>query len=143
MNKTELERQLRLIKDAAEKCLRVLNESMPEDDKNEAAIVKNPARLAVDSDIDFSMQARAFFKKHAKDMSGPKTFTLMVAYFVNKKGTEEASLTDIQGEWSKMKSIIKPKFSPTFAVRSRENDWIVSPKNSLYSLRPNWKEIFK
>ncbi len=76
-------------------------------------------------------------------MSGPKIFTLMVAYFVNKKGTEAASLTDIQGEWSKMKSIIKPKFSSTFALRSRENDWIVSPKNSLYSLRPNWKEILK
>ena len=142
MNKTELEKQLRLIRDAAEKCFQTLDGSTSED-KDEAVFVKDEARLAVDPDIDFSMQARAFFKKHAKDMSGPKIFTLMVAYFVNRKSIEAASLTDIQGEWSKMKSIIKPKFSPTFALRARENDWIVSPKNSLYSLRPNWKEIFK
>ena len=142
MNKTELEKQLRLIRDAAEKCLQALGGPTVED-KNEAALAKDEVRLAVDPDIDFSMQARAFFKKYAKDMSGPKTFTLMVAYFVNRKSTEAASLADIQGEWSKMKSIIKPKFSPTFALRARESDWIVSPQNSLYSLRPSWKEIFK
>ena len=103
--------------------------------------VKNADTAEVE--IDFSMQSRAFFKKYAKGFSGTKVFVLMVAYFMNQQKSDMAPLADIQKEWSKIKGIIKYKYSSAYTVRAKESDWVDSPKSSFYSLRPNWKNIFK
>jgi len=141
MDNTELEKQLRLIKDTATKCLQALSSLTT--NETGGIISSQDSSVPRKSEIDFSMQPRAFFKRFSNEMSGPKVFALMVAYFTYKNRTETASLSEIQKEWSKMKSIIKYKFSTTFAVRARENDWIMSPKSGLYSLRPEWKKIFE
>jgi len=144
MNNTELEKQLQIIKKATEHALSLLGleEKAPIHFHSSVAEPSESADTA-EVDLDFSMQSRAFFKKYTKGLSGPKVFVLMVAYFTNQQGSEVVSLGDIQKEWSKMTQIIKPKLSNTFALRAKESNWIDSPKNAFYSLRPNWKDIFK
>lgn len=142
MNNSELEKQLQIIKKATEQALSFLDITDKASDTQVRAVTK-PAIDTPNTDIDFSMQSRAFFKKYAKGLSGPKIFVLMVAYFINQKNSDTASLSDIQKEWSKMKGIIKYKYSSAYAVRAKESDWVDSPKSSFYSLRPNWKDILK
>ncbi len=142
MNNTELEKQLQIIKKATEQALSLLGV----EENTPGVHVRSGAKPTGDTaevEIDFSMQSRAFFKKYAKGLSATEIFVLMVAYFMNQQGGDMASLGDIQKEWSKMKGVIKYKFSTGFTVRAKERDWVSSPKNSFYSIRPNWKEIFK
>lgn len=141
MNNTELEKQLQIIKKATEQALSLLGIEEVSDLK--ARPITPMVTDTAEVEIDFSMQSRAFFKKYAKGLSGTKLFVLMVAYFVNQNGSEVVALSDIQKEWSKMMGIVKYKFATTFAMRAKENDWLSSPKSSFYSLRPNWKDIFK
>lgn len=143
MNNTELEKQLQIIKKTTEYALSLLGveEKVPTHVYSVAESVEDTDTAEVK--IDFSMQSRAFFKKYAKGFSGTKVFVLMVAYFINRQKAETIPLADIQKEWSKMKGIIKYKYSSAYTVRAKESDWVDSPKNSFYSLRPNWKDIFK
>ena len=97
MNKLELEKQLRVIKEAVDQCLLsidVLEDKTPGSDNG----TEKSVRPSIDG-IDFSMQSRAFFKKYTKGMSGTKIFVLMVAYFVNKNKVDTVSFSDIQKEW--------------------------------------------
>lgn len=142
MNNTELQKQLQIIKKATEQALSLLGAEEEVSDVK----VRPVAPTVTDTteiEIDFSMPSRAFFKKYTKGLSSPKIFVLMVAYFVNQNGSEVVALSDIQKEWSKITGIVKYKFATTFAMRAKENDWLSSPKNSFYSLRPKWKDIFK
>ncbi|MFA6554339.1 MAG: hypothetical protein WCS89_02410 [Candidatus Paceibacterota bacterium] len=141
MNKPELEKQLRFIKEAVNQCLLSIDTLEEDEVSGNDGVMEKSVSLSTEG-VDFSMQSRAFFKKYAKGMSGTKVFVLMIAYFVNKNKVDTVSYSDIQKEWSKMTVIIKHKPSTTFAVRAKESDWISSPKNSLYSLRPTWKDIF-
>lgn len=143
MNNTELQKQLQIIKKAAEQALSLLGVEESTSDDVQVRPVTATATDGAEIDIDFSMQSRAFFKKYAKGLSGTKLFVLMVAYFANQQGSEVVALSDVQKEWSKMMGIVKYKFATTFAMRAKENNWLNSPKNSFYSLRPNWKDIFK
>jgi hypothetical protein len=142
MNTTELEKQLQIIKKAAEQALSLLGVEEKASD-TQVRLVTEVAMDASEIEVDFSMQPRAFFKKYARGFSGTKVFVLMVAYFMNQRNSNMAALSDIQKEWSKMKGIIKYRFASSYAVRAKESDWVDSPKNSFYSLRPRWKDIFK
>lgn len=142
MSNTELEKQLQIIKQAAEQALILLGAEEKVSDTKVRPSTKVVTNV-LGTELDYSMQPRAFFKKNGKGLSGAKVFVLMVAYFTNQTNVDTAFLGDIQKEWSKMKGIIKNEFNSTYPVRAKEADWISSPKNSFYSLRPNWKDIFK
>jgi hypothetical protein len=143
MNNTELEKQLHIIKKATEQALSLLGVEENTTDVQARTVATEVNTDTSEVEVDFSMQSRAFFKKYAKGFSGTKVFVLMVAYFINHQKSEMAPLADIQKEWSKMKGIIKYKYSSAYTVRAKESDWVDSPKSSFYSLRPNWKDIFK
>ena len=143
MSNTELEKQLQIIKKATEHALSLLDVDEKSPIHVRSVAEASESADTVEVEIDFTMQSRAFFKKYTKGLSGPKAFVLMVAYFTNQQDSEVVSFGDIQKEWSKMTQIIKPKLSTTFALRAKESNWIDSPKNAFYSLRPTWKDIFK
>lgn len=142
MNKLEFEKNLNLIIKLAEECLSDIGfveaETALEAGKGMDAEIKN---TSLTTELDFSMNPRAFFKKYSKGMSGPKIFTLMVAYLAKQKGKDAILLSDVQNEWSKLKTILKSKFANSYALRAKESDWIQSPQNSTYSLRPDWQKI--
>jgi hypothetical protein len=113
-------------------------------DKTKAKKDKDDLRVS-DRNIDFGIPIRGFIKKYSKNLSGPKKFALLVAYFSKGELKKETLLDEIEKNWNKMKSqeLLGMKFNTTYAVRAKENDWVEAKKHGVYSLRPLWKEIFE
>jgi hypothetical protein len=108
---------------------------------------KRPMHVREESAIktlDFSMPIRAFVKRHGKDMSGPKKFTLLLAYLAKGDLETTVLLVEIKNHWSKMTSqaLLGIDFNPYYSSPAKENDWVHTEKNGSYNLRPSWKAIF-
>jgi hypothetical protein len=97
------------------------------------------------SDIDFSKPIRPFIKLYgARLSSGPKKFTLVLAYLAGGVLSKNVSSDEIRGCWDRMtsKSMLGMKFNGFYSATAKDNDWVNTEKNGLYHLRPSWKEIF-
>lgn len=94
--------------------------------------------------IDFSMPIRPFVKKYSKEMSGPKKFTLLLAFLSKGEVSKQIELKEIKKCWNKMtsKSLLGMKFNLFYSGNAKENDWVNTEKSGSYHLRPSWKEIF-
>ncbi len=97
--------------------------------------------LKTDVALDFSMPMRAFVKRHGKGLSGPKAFSLLVAYLTKGYTNKRISIPEVEKRWNKLTSLLGMKFNPAHPSRARENDWVNTEKAGLYHLRPGWKKI--
>ena len=52
--------------------------------------------------LDFDVHERAFIKTHARQLSGPKKFVLLLAYLAKGQAGKEVLLKDIENHWNKM-----------------------------------------
>lgn len=93
--------------------------------------------------LSFSLNQRAFMKKHAKSLSGSKKFTLLLAHSVKGKIGEVVSVEKLVSEWNRMKGVLGSAFNPAHATRAKENGWIDSPKKGVYALSTSWKEAIE
>lgn len=97
----------------------------------------------LDQSISFEVNERAFVNKHAKGMSGPKKFTLIVA--LKSKGNEnsEISFDEIEKSWNRMKSLLGGPFNRFYPNMAKTKGWVDSKRKSFYNLTSTWKDIFK
>jgi len=93
------------------------------------------------SNLDHSMPIRAFFKKYQAGLSGPKKFTLLVAYLSKGNLQKSVPTADLRKNWNKMKGLLGFEFNTFYSTSAKDSDWVDAEKNS-YRLRPSWKEIF-
>lgn len=112
---------------------------MPSAKKQPETKVKSPAK-----ELDFSMPIRAFVKKQGNGMSGPKKFTLLLAYLAKGDLQKTISSVEIKKHWNKMtaKGLLGMEFNTFYSTSAKENDWVNAEKNGSYNLRPSWKAIF-
>jgi len=96
------------------------------------------------NEIDFSKPIRPFIKQYGAEMSGPKKFTLLLAYLAGGDLDKKISLIEVQNTWGRMtsKSLLGLKFNRFYSSHAKDSDWVNTEKNGLYYLRPSWKEIF-
>lgn len=108
--------------------------------KNSSASKVKPTKRA----LDFSTPIRAFVKRHGSGLSGPKKFTLLVAYLTKGETTKEISLAEIEKHWNKMtaKNLLAMKFNRFYSSQAKDNDWVNAGKTGSYNLRPSWKDAF-
>lgn len=111
------------------------------------ALVKSPSASKgkpTKRAMDFSTPIRAFIKRHGSGLSGPKKFTLLVAYLTKGETTKEISLAEIEKHWNKMtaKSLLSMKFNRFYSSQAKDNDWVNAGKTGSYNLRPSWKDVF-
>jgi len=92
--------------------------------------------------FDFSKPERAFFKTHARNLSGPKKFVLMLAYLAKGLTGTEVALRDIEKHWNKMTSHLGVKFNRFYSTSAKDNGWVDTPKTGAYVLCPSWREAF-
>jgi hypothetical protein len=94
--------------------------------------------------LDFEKPIRAFIKQHAKGMSGPEKFVLLLGYLAKGDTNREIASADIERQWGKMQSesLLGVSFHPSYPMRAKENDWVDSKKRGLFILRPRWQDIF-
>lgn len=95
--------------------------------------------------LDFEMPVRAFVKRHVRNLSGPKKFVLLLAWFAKGQDGKEIALKDVERHWNKMTSVslMGGKFNRFYSNIARENGWVHTTKPGVYFLRPSWKEILQ
>ena len=142
MAKDELTPLLQLIKVNAEKCIEILEGSVParRSAKRGSSHVRTPKAVTPD----FGKPIRAFIKSYAKGMGGPAKFVLLLSYLAGGDEKKEIATKDIEKQWSKMTSgtLLGMAYHHSCPRRAMENDWVDSKKQGLYFLRPDWQKIF-
>lgn len=141
MDDKELIKTILEIKRLADECLTGLSSKESEAKKHrrkiKTRVESNPTH------VDFNMPLRPFIRKYAKDMSGPKKFTLLLARLVQADLKREVSLAEIERNWNKMTSaqLLGMKFNRFYPVQAKDRDWVDSKRKGFYNLRPSWEGI--
>ena len=107
---------------------------------------KNKSLVAVASNqnlkINFSINERAFVDRYARDKSGPKKFTLMVAYLAKGEVEKNILLSEIKKRWGKMSSkSLLGEFNMFYPNDAKTHGWIDSKEHGNYNLTNEWKQM--
>jgi len=99
----------------------------------------------VPRDLDFDVHERAFVKTHARGLSGPKKFVLLVAYLAKGKVGTEVSVKEVEKRWNKMtaSNLLDGEFNTYYSTTGKENGWVNTKKQGVYVLRPSWTQVLK
>ena len=90
--------------------------------------------------VTFSIPIRAFVKKYGRQLSGPKRFTILVAYLCRGQVGLPVLNTDVEKHWNKMKPLLGgKKLNYAYATRAKEPGWIDSPSRGKYVLCASWR----
>lgn len=95
------------------------------------------------SDIKFSLNERAFVKRYAIDKSGPKKFTLLLAFLAKGELEKSIKLNEIKKHWNKMKAkTLLGKFNMFYPNEAKTKGWIDPTKErGTYCLTNEWKDV--
>ena len=106
---------------------------------------KNKMKLASKistRNIDFSINERAFVKRYAADKSGPKKFTLLLAYLTKGEVDKNFDLRDIKNHWNKMSAKnMLGKFNMFYSNDAKNRGWIDSEEYGKYNLTNEWNNV--
>lgn len=140
MDKAKLTSSLQQIKAIADECLASLGDSA----KSRRA-TKEPASASPNQDIrpSFHLNPLAFMKRYGRGLRGPQRFTLLVARLSGGKVGQQTAHADLKKNWNQMKSVMGGKFNPAHGNRAKANGWVDTKKRGVYTLAPEWKDIFK
>jgi hypothetical protein len=103
---------------------------------------KQETKEATPAQLNFGSNARAFVKKHAKQLSGPEIFVSILAFTAKGKINKQISLAYIEKLWKGMTGLIGMNFNRAYPVRAKDNGWVDSTKRGFYTLAGGWKGIF-
>jgi hypothetical protein len=93
-------------------------------------------------DIDFLLNERAFVNRYATDKSGPKKFTLLLAYLVKGKNDKNMELSEVKKHWNKMSAKnLLGKFNMFYPNEAKTRGWVDSKKHGSYCLTNEWKKV--
>lgn len=107
--------------------------------KERKMLAKTPSK---NQDIVFSLNERAFVSKYVADKSGPKRFTLLLAYFAKGEVDKSVELSEIKKHWEKMSAkTLLGKFNMFYPNDAKTRGWVDSKKHGDYNLTNAWKEV--
>lgn len=94
------------------------------------------------TEMDFSLNERAFVKRYAAKKSGPKKFTLLLAYLAKGKLEENISLRDIKKHWNKMETkTLLGKFNQFYSSEAKTRGWVDVGGYGIYKLTKEWEQV--
>lgn len=99
---------------------------------------KEKVKLLKNDKINFKLNLKAFIKRYAVKMSGPKKFTLILAYLVEGKVGKEIDIKCIKEKWYKKLGTLNDSYT-NFA---QSRGWVNSKSRGIYCLTNEWKNIF-
>ncbi len=103
---------------------------------------KQKDNIAVPVEISFSLNERAFVKRCAANKSGPKKFTLLLAYLTKGKVGENVTLADIKKHWNKMKAkSLLGQFNMFYPNYAKTHGWVDSKEYGSYMLTKEWEGV--
>ena len=90
--------------------------------------------------ISFGSNLRAFVKRYAKNRSGARQFTLILAFIAKGDPSVEVTTASIATAWKKAAGLLGGPYQTMYGTLARENDWAESPKRGVCKLSNNWRE---
>jgi len=91
-------------------------------------------------DIDFSLNERTFVKRYVVGKSGPKRFTLLLAYLSRGEVNKNIELSEIKKHWNKMSAkTLLGKFNMFYPNDAKTRGWVDSKEYGSYNLTNEWK----
>jgi hypothetical protein len=102
--------------------------------------LKKGSGITTSVEINFSLNERAFVKRYTAGKSGPKKFTLLLAYLAKGKVGENISLSDIKKHWNKMKSILG-EFNMFYPNDAKTRGWVDVDGHGIYKLTEEWEQV--
>lgn len=93
--------------------------------------------------LSYSMNVRAFMKKHSGAKSAHAKYALLVARLAGGKVGTEIAYEKAADEWNRMKSVLGGELRAVYALRAKENGWLDSPKRGIYVLTDSWCEALE
>ncbi|MBI4243213.1 MAG: hypothetical protein HY606_03905 [Planctomycetes bacterium] len=101
-------------------------------------------KLTREAKLDFGLNERNFIKIHAKGLSGPKKFTLLLAFMAKGKVGTDIALDSLRFKWGKMtsKNLMEYEFNRKYSTEAKTQGWVDSKKSSFYYLTNRWMNIF-
>jgi len=97
-------------------------------------------KIELTTDIDFSLNERAFVKRYTADKSGPKKFVLLLAYLAQGEIGKYVELSEVKNRWGKMKSLLG-NFNMFYPNQAKTNGWVDSQKYGSYTLTKEWENV--
>lgn len=93
-------------------------------------------------DINFSLNERAFVKRYAADKSGPKKFTLLLAYLAKGEVGKSIKVGEIRKHWGKMSARqLLGKFNRFYPNDAKTKGWINPKEHGSYALTKEWENV--
>lgn len=107
-----------------------------------AKIAKQKKGKALSDDLDFSLNERTFAKRYATGKSGPRRFTILVAYLAHGKVDQNVELSEIRRRWNKMSAKnMLGKFNMFYPNDAKTRGFVDSKQYGFYSLTKEWKNV--
>jgi len=92
--------------------------------------------------LDFSLNERTFVKRHVVGKSGPKRFTLLVAFLMKGKVDSAIELNKVKALWKKMSSKkMLGNFNMFYPNEAKNQGWVDSKKYGNYELTKEWTQV--
>ncbi|HUW21423.1 MAG TPA: hypothetical protein VMW41_02015 [Candidatus Bathyarchaeia archaeon] len=103
---------------------------------------KTPSKKLPGTNVDFSLNERAFVKRYTIDKSGPKRFTLLLAYLSKGDKSKNIELSELKKCWNKMTAkTLLGKFNMFYPNDAKTRGWINSKEYGKYNLTNEWKNV--
>jgi CHASE2 domain-containing sensor protein len=142
MKREKLVSALRQIENLVADCLAAIDES-PSPTAQPKKAKPNGVSEQRTAIPDLAMPLRPFVNKHARKMSGPEKFTLVLAHMTKGKTGVKVEGAVITKAWAKMTGLLKCDFNTAYPTRAKDKGWVDSPRHNSYSLLPGWTEILR
>jgi hypothetical protein len=89
--------------------------------------------------MSFDTNILAFMKKHAKGLSGPKKFTLLLARMAKGSLSAQVPYKEIEAQWNNMTTVLGSECNPAHGNRAKAAGWVDWEKGR-WKLTAAWKE---
>jgi hypothetical protein len=89
-------------------------------------------------DPDFDLPVRAFAKRYARSLSGPRKYAVLVARLCGGKVGQTISPREVERQWRSMTEPMGGDYNPAYASRAKNEGWVDTVDRETLVLRKDW-----
>src|SRR5258708_5179384 len=85
---------------------------------------KDPLIQPSAADPDFDLPVRAFAKRYARSLSGPRKYAVLVARLCEGQIGKTISPREVERQWRSMTEPMGGDYNPAYASRAKNEGWV-------------------
>jgi len=100
--------------------------------------VKSAATPPSAGEPDFELPVRAFVKRYAKNLSGPRKYAVLVARLCDGTVGKTVSPREVERQWRSMTEPMGGDYNAAYASRAKNEGWVDAPDRNSIVLLKHW-----